>query len=259
MAAATKKVPLATSNSVNMNQGEDNRRNLPEKVSIGAHSSATRHLHRVNREALTDPLADNKQRDPKMDSLKVLIDAENNLVSVYNNGDGVPVEIHKEEGVYVPELIFGHLLTSSNYDDAEKKTTGGRNGQKRYKQVFSNNMGGKSEPMITKCKEGENWTKVTFKPDLAKFSMSHLEEDVVALMKKRVVDMAGCLGKTVKVELNGSRVPVKSFQDYVNLYLNSDSQLGSERPKSFYEKVGERWEVCVSLTEGQFQQVSFVK
>jgi DNA topoisomerase-2 len=93
-----------------------------------------------------------------MDSLKVVIDGENNLVSVYNNGDGVPVEIHKEEGVYVPELIFGHLLTSSNYDDAEKKTTGGRNGygakltnifstefvietadgkrQKKYKQVM---------------------------------------------------------------------------------------------------------------------------
>ena len=30
--------------------------------------------------------------------------------------------------VYVAELIFGHLLTSSNYDDAIKKMTGGRNG-----------------------------------------------------------------------------------------------------------------------------------
>lgn len=30
--------------------------------------------------------------------------------------------------VYVPELIFGHLLTSSNYDDDEKKIVGGRNG-----------------------------------------------------------------------------------------------------------------------------------
>jgi len=98
-------------------------------------------------------------------------------------------------------------------------------------KVFSNNMGKRSEPVITKCKEGENWTKVTFKPDLAKFSMTHLEEDVVALMKKRVVDMAGCLGKTVKVELNGSRVPVKSFQDYVNMYLNSAAESGSERPK----------------------------
>ena len=44
-----------------------------------------------------------------------------NRITVYNNGDGVPVEVHKEEGVYVPELIFGHLLTSSNYNDDEKK------------------------------------------------------------------------------------------------------------------------------------------
>ncbi|KAJ8565606.1 hypothetical protein K7X08_008182 [Anisodus acutangulus] len=123
--------------------------------------------------------------------------------------------IHHEEGVYVPELIFGHLLTSSNYDDAEKKTTGGRNGygakltnifstefvietadgkrQRKYKQVFSNNMGKKSEPIITKCKASENWTKVSFKPDLAKFNMEQLEADVVALMRKRVIDLGGCL------------------------------------------------------------------
>ena len=44
-----------------------------------------------------------------------------NRITVFNNGDGVPVEVHKEEGVYVPELIFGHLLTSSNYNDDEKK------------------------------------------------------------------------------------------------------------------------------------------
>lgn len=49
-------------------------------------------------------------------------------LKVWNNGRGVPVEIHAEEGIYVPEMIFGHLLTSSNYDDSEKKTTGGRNG-----------------------------------------------------------------------------------------------------------------------------------
>lgn len=91
-------------------------------------------------------------------------------------------------------------------------------------QVFSDNMGKKSEPTITKCKEKENWTRVTFKPDLAKFKMDHLEEDVVALMKKRVVDLAGTLGKSVKVELNGQRVPVKSFADYVNLYLQSASK-----------------------------------
>lgn len=114
-------------------------------------------LYKIFDEILVNA-ADNKQRDPKMDSLKVVIDPEKNLISVYNNGDGVPVEVHQEEGVYVPEMIFGHLLTSSNYDDNVKKTTGGRNGygakltnifstefvietadgkrQKKYKQVY---------------------------------------------------------------------------------------------------------------------------
>ena len=49
-------------------------------------------------------------------------------ISVFNNGQGIPIEMHKEEKMYVPELIFGHLLTSSNYDDSQAKTTGGRNG-----------------------------------------------------------------------------------------------------------------------------------
>ncbi len=36
--------------------------------------------------------------------------------------------MHKVEKMYVPELIFGTLLTSSNYNDEERKVTGGRNG-----------------------------------------------------------------------------------------------------------------------------------
>ncbi|KAL5666204.1 hypothetical protein ACJX0J_026312, partial [Zea mays] len=215
-----------------------------------------------------------------MDALRVEIDVDSCCISVYNNGDGIPVEVHQEEGVYVPEMILGHLLTSSNYNDNEKKTTGGRNGygakltnifstefvietadgrrQKKYKQVFYENMGKKSEPQITKCKQGENWTRVTFKPDLAKFNMTHLEDDVVALMRKRVVDMAGTLGKTVKVELDGQRVPIKSFCDYVDLYMKSANCDRPDNFKRIYEQVNDRWEVCVSQSEGQFQQVSFV-
>ncbi|MQM00366.1 hypothetical protein Taro_033099 [Colocasia esculenta] len=235
-------------------------------------------LYKIFDEILVNA-ADNKQRDPSMDALRVEIDQAEGRICVYNNGDGIPVEVHREEGVYVPELIFGHLLTSSNYDDAVKKTTGGRNGygakltnifstefvvetadgrrQKKYKQVFTNNMGIKGEPIISKCKEGENWTKITFKPDLAKFNMTELEDDVVALMKKRVVDLAGTLGKTVKVELNGQRLPVKTFQQYVDLYLKSADKGRLDSLPRIYE-ANDRWEVCVSLSEGQFQQVSFV-
>lgn len=49
---------------------------------------------------------------------------EENEISIFNNGRGIPVVLHKIEKLYVPELIFGTLLTSSNYDDSERKVTG---------------------------------------------------------------------------------------------------------------------------------------
>ena len=75
--------------------------------------------------------------------------------------------------------------------------------QRRFHQAFSNNMSEKTSPKITACKATDNWTCITFQPDLAKFDMQELEEDVVALMRKRVYDVAGVLGKGCKVSLNG--------------------------------------------------------
>ncbi len=63
-----------------------------------------------------------------MNLIKVQIDPKQNRISVENNGKGIPIEVHQEHRIYVPELIFGHLLTSSNYNDQEQKVTGGRNG-----------------------------------------------------------------------------------------------------------------------------------
>ena len=65
--------------------------------------------------------ADNKQRDPKMDTIKIDINPEKNEIKIYNNGKGIPVEMHKDEKMYVPTMIFGHLLTSSNFNDEEEK------------------------------------------------------------------------------------------------------------------------------------------
>ncbi|KAK9813254.1 hypothetical protein WJX72_011500 [[Myrmecia] bisecta] len=230
-------------------------------------------LYKIFDEILVNA-ADNKVRDPAMDKLSVDIDVAANSIRILNNGEGVPVEVHKEEKVYVPELIFGHLLTSSNYNDTDEKVTGGRNGygaklanifsteftietcdgrrKRRYVQTFRNNMTVKSEPRISACKATDSWTCVTFKPDLAKFGMSSLDADTVALMRKRVYDMAGVLGKSVKVSFNGDNLPVKTFQDYVGLYLAHPAEA------RVYAKVGDRWEVCVCVSEGQFQQVSFV-
>ena len=84
-------------------------------------------LYKIFDEILVNA-ADNKQRDANMDAIEVVIDAAEGSVSVKNNGKAVPVQMHADEKVYVPELIFGHLLTGSNFNDNEKKVTGGRNG-----------------------------------------------------------------------------------------------------------------------------------
>jgi DNA gyrase/topoisomerase IV subunit B len=45
-----------------------------------------------------------------MTNIKVNIDRNKNQISVWNDGHGIPVEMHKTEGIMIPELIFGHLL-----------------------------------------------------------------------------------------------------------------------------------------------------
>ncbi|KAG2534318.1 DNA topoisomerase 2-like [Panicum virgatum] len=64
--------------------------------------------------------ADNKQRDPSMDSLSVGIDVSDCRICVYYSGQGIPIERHLEDGVYMSEMISGDL---SNCEDI----AGGRN------------------------------------------------------------------------------------------------------------------------------------
>lgn len=229
-------------------------------------------LYKIFDEILVNA-ADHAQRDATMDCIKVEIDTENQMISVWNNGSGIPVEMHKKEKVYVPELIFGHLLTSSNYDDNEKKVVGGRNGYgsklanifstefivetadtvngKRFKQVFRNNMTSKDDPIIRSNPKKESFTKITFCPELSRFGLTHLDDDIVALMKKRVHDIAG-VNSSIKVYLNGSKINIKTFKDYVALYPNDSSS-----PIS-HERLDGRWEVAITASDGQLTQVSFV-
>jgi DNA topoisomerase II len=163
---------------------------------------------------------------------------------VWNNGRGIPIQEHKEHKCYVPELVFGHLLTSSNYDDKQKKVTGGRNGygakltnifskrftvetqdsktKKHYFQDFSKNMSVIGEPQISGDLkyDGIDFTEVTFEPDLKKFKMATLDDDTVALLSKRVYDMAGCTSSDVKVYLNKRKIPsVTNFETYIDMYF----------------------------------------
>ena len=67
--------------------------------------------------------------DASLTTIKIEYNIKEGYISIYNNGDiGIPVEEHPTFKTMIPSMIFGELLTSSNYDDTEERTTGGRNG-----------------------------------------------------------------------------------------------------------------------------------
>ncbi|KAF4531799.1 hypothetical protein B566_EDAN014505 [Ephemera danica] len=216
-------------------------------------------LYKIFDEILVNA-ADNKQRDKKMDCIKITIDPLR--VSVWNNGKGIPVEMHSEQKMFVPSMIFGHLLTSSNFNDEEEKVTGGRNGYgaklcnifSNKFTVWSNNMSTAMDARIADS-TGEDYTRITFQPDLAKFKMVALDRDIVDLMSRRAYDIAATTGG-VKVYLNDKRVP--NFKDYVELCIKEKENEDGTPPKINYEKVNEHWEVAVTLSDAGFQQISFV-
>lgn len=97
-----------------------------------------------------------------MNTLKVVIDSTEGFVSIMNNGKGIPVEIHREHNIYVPEMVFGHLLTGSNYNDDEKKVVGGRNGYgAKLANIFSHKF-------IVDCGDGrmKKRFKMTWKKNM---------------------------------------------------------------------------------------------
>jgi DNA gyrase/topoisomerase IV subunit B len=213
---------------------------------------------------------DHTKNDPTCDTIKISIDKENNEISVFNNGKGIDVEIHPQHKIYVPELIFGELLTSTNYDDNEERTTGGRNGygakltnifstkfiletvdetrKRKFYQEFTNNMGSRTKPKVTDYKL-KSYTQITFYPDLKKFGLSELSDDIVALFKKRAFDIAG-LGEKLKVYYNDKKIESNNFKKYISLYYPDEDVNFDEQ---------ERWKIGVIYKpDNNFEQKSFV-
>ena len=209
----------------------------------------------------------------KVTNIKVNFEEDENKISVFNDGVGIPIVEHKEHNIYIPELIFGNLLTSSNYDKNEKKVTGGKNGygaklanifstkfkietvdsdrKLKYIQTFEKNMSVKNKPIITKC-QAKPYTIIEFCPDLERFNIDKIDEDTIKLMKKRVIDATACTNKNVTVMLNNEKIDCKTLDKYVSYYLNTDVE-------RIYEEVNDRWEIVVAVNpDAKFEQVSFV-
>ena len=204
---------------------------------------------------------------------------ETGTITLTNDGNGIDIEKHPEYNIWIPEMIFGHLRTSTNYDKTQKKIVGGKNGfgfklvliwslygrvetvdhvrGLKYVQEFHNNLDTLDPPKITKASNAKPYTKVTFRPDYQRLGVDGLTSDMVALLRKRVYDIAAVTDhsvKKIKVNYNNSLVPIKNFPQYVDLYIG-----GRDTTKRIIESSEDRWEYAVALSpRHEFLQVSFV-
>ena len=185
-------------------------------------------------------------------------------ITVQNNGDGVPIVKHPTHDVYVPELVFGHLLTGSNFNDSEERISGGRNGYGaklaniwskefivetasnglQYIQHFTENMTVVGEPQITKYGK-KPYTKITLVPDFQRLKIEHFTQDHLDVIFRRALDIAGTPAagskgtrKKLKVYYNDELIPINSFGGYVDLHFPNT-------PNKIFVEVNDRWRVAV--------------
>ena len=215
--------------------------------------------------------------------IETTIDADG-TITIMNDGNGIDIAKHPENGLWIPEMIFGHLRTSTNYDKEEKRIVGGKNGfgfklvliwstygyietvdhtrGLKYTQEFRSNLDVICPPVVTKVKSAKPYTKVVFRPDYVRLQMpGGLTSDMMALLKKRVYDIGAVTDhsvKKVKIMYNSAPVPVKNFQQFIDLYLG-EKDADKQETRRVYECVGDRWEYAVGLSAShEFVQVSFV-
>ena len=182
-------------------------------------------------------------RDNTMTMIKVNITPDS--FTIFNDGIGIDVVKHKEHNIYIPELIFANLLTSTNYSD-EERITGGTHGlgaklsaifskkfiievwdktrQLYYSQTFENNLSIIRKPIIEKNKNMEikGGVKITMYPDFMKFSTTEFSQDMIELYHKRVVDLIALVNSNVKIFLNDINLETSSFENYLKLFPSDE-------------------------------------
>jgi len=208
-------------------------------------------------------------------NIKFNVDKATGRITVFNDGDGIDIDMHPEYNIYIPQLIFGELLTSTNYDENEEKLWGGKNGygskltnifskefqietvdhrrQKMYTQTFRDNMKVIEKPSIKKSVKTP-YTKISFIPDYTRFGISGLTDDMYNLFYKRAMDACATSDQSVSIYFNDTKLNIKNFEKYAELYIGT-----KDKHPHAYEVVNDRWEVIATYSDSShFEQVSFV-
>ncbi len=219
-----------------------------------------------------------KTKDIPLSNIWINVDQKAGFISVKNDGNGIPIRKHQTEDIYIPDMIFGYLLTSSNYKEGVRRFVGGKNGygaklaniystefmvetvdhfhKKKYTQIYRDNMKISETPKIIDNYSEDPYTIIKFHPDFKRFKIQGITDDFLQMIKARAYDIAGCTDKKVNVYFNDCLIRVADFEDYVMMHFPTDS-----RKEIVYSKINPNWEVAISpnfSTELTGKQISFV-
>ena len=230
-------------------------------------------LLKIFDEILVNAIDRNSMYPKNVTSLNVSVDKTSGEITIENNGPlgGIAVKMHEKEGLWNPELTFGHLLTSTNYDDTQKRLVGGRNGYGAkltnvystkfsikikdgenkciYTQEWSDNMKMCGTPKIKKYSSAMSSVSITFVPDWKRFGMQKMDDSIYKIFEKRVHDANICTSQNCKVKFQGEALQKCTFNTYAKMYTNSDEMC------TF---TSDRWSVCIAPSDDGFEHVSFV-
>ena len=189
-------------------------------------------------------LRQNKSQTPVKN---IDISTDGKTFTIRNDGESIDVEKHPEYNVYIPQLIFGELLTSTNYDKTEKKLVGGKNGygvklvnifskkfeltivdakrNLKYTQTFQNNMSTIEPPVVKPCKT-KPYVEIIWTPDFEKFGWKDkIPDPLLQVVQRRVYDLAMTIGKDVKVTWCDTVVKFRDMATYASWYLPKDAPI----------------------------------
>jgi len=230
-------------------------------------------LLKIFDEILVNAIDRNSLHPKQVSSISIAIDKGVGSVTIENNGPlgGIGVRMHEKEGLWNPELVFGHLLTSTNYDDTQKRIVGGRNGygaklaniystefsivikdhetKQMYTQSWSKNMTVCDPPKIKKHSGATSSVAITFTPEWKRFGMSKMDDTIYKIFQKRVWDANICTTQNCKVKFNGDVLTKQSFETYAKMHEGVEEVTCVN---------GDRWSVCIGPAENGMEQVSFV-
>jgi DNA topoisomerase-2 len=216
-------------------------------------------------------------RNSGVDPGAIEITMTDQVISIKNGGLPIPVEINKEMNLYAPEMIFGVLRTSSNYDPNIIRMGCGRNGfgaklvnifskefkidvadnirKKRYRQVWRNNMDIREAPLI-EAYTGPSYVEVTYLMDFKRFAYEDEKypAEAFALFGRLALEMS--MNCKVPLVMNGVKYDVVDIQNFCKYIFPAEAIATSivhiEQDDPLYV------EICMMDTPDSGETLSYV-